>query len=65
MLLFLLYTAIDMRKTTKETLNLLWLIAMVIFTPAAGALLDFDVFEFRSVLLLLIWTEKQQQSRVM
>ncbi len=56
MLLFLLYTAIDMRKTTKETLDLLWLIAMVIFTPAAGALLDFDVFEFRSVLLLLIWT---------
>ncbi|MBO7491733.1 MAG: phosphoethanolamine transferase [Bacteroidales bacterium] len=45
-----------MKETTKDKLNLLWLIAMVIFTPAAGALLNYYVFEFRSVLLLLMWT---------
>ena len=39
----------------KNTLNLLWLIALVLFTPAVGMMLNYDVFKFRSMLLLLIW----------
>ena len=39
----------------KNTLNLLWLIALVLFTPIVGMMLNYDVFKFRSMLLLLIW----------
>ena len=39
----------------KNALNLLWLIALVLFTPAIGMILNYDVFKFRSVLLLPIW----------
>jgi len=39
----------------KNTLNLLWLIALVLFTPAVGMMLNYDVFKFRSMLLMLIW----------
>ncbi|MBR4913472.1 MAG: phosphoethanolamine transferase [Bacteroidales bacterium] len=39
----------------KNALNLLWLIVLVLFTPTIGMLLNYDVFKFRSVLLLLIW----------
>ena len=44
--------------TTKSqnTLNLLWLIALVLFTPIVGLMLNHDVFAFRSVLLILMWT---------
>lgn len=43
--------------TTKSqnTLNLLWLIALVLFTPIVGLMLNHDVFAFRSVLLILMW----------
>ena len=39
----------------KNALNLLWLIALVLFTPTIGMILNYDVFKVRSVLLLLIW----------
>ena len=39
----------------KNALNLLWLIALVLFTPTVGMFLNYDVFNFRSVLLLLMW----------
>ena len=39
----------------KNALNLLWLIALVLFTPTVGMILNYDVFKVRSVLLLLIW----------
>ena len=39
----------------KNALNLLWLIVLVLFTPTIGMLLNYDVFKFRSVLLLPIW----------
>ena len=39
----------------KNALNLLWLIALVLFIPAVGMMLNYDVFKFRSMLLLLIW----------
>ena len=45
-----------MKEPTKNTLNLLWLVAMVLFTPMSGAMLNSDVFEFRSVPVLLMWT---------
>lgn len=39
----------------KNALNLLWLIVLVLFTPTIGMLLNYDVFKFRSMFLLLIW----------
>ena len=42
-------------KKIKNTLNLLWLIALVLFTPAVGMILNYDVFKLRSVLLLPMW----------
>jgi len=39
----------------KNALNLLWLIALALFTPTVGMFLNYDVFNFRSVLLLLMW----------
>ena len=39
----------------KNAPNLLWLIALVLFTPTIGMILNYDVFKVRSVLLLLIW----------
>ena len=36
--------------------NILWLIVMVLFTPMAGAVLNYDVFSWRSVLIVLTWT---------
>ena len=42
-------------RKIKNVLNLLWLIALVLFTPTIGMILNYDVFKFRSVLLLLIW----------
>ena len=39
----------------KNALNLLWLIALVLFTPTIGMILNYDVFKVWSVLLLLIW----------
>ncbi len=43
-------------KKTKNNPNLIWLILLVIFTPMVGLALNRDVFTFRSVLLLLMWT---------
>ena len=45
-----------MTRKNKNTLNILWLIALVLFTPIVGLLLNYDVFTFRSVLLILMWT---------
>ena len=36
--------------------RILWLIAMVLFTPLAGAVLNYDVFTWRSVAIVLAWT---------
>lgn len=45
-----------MAKKTKNSLNILWLIALVLFTPAVGWVLNPDIFVFRSVLVILMWT---------
>ena len=37
-------------------LQVFWLIALVLFTPLTGLSLNYNIFTFRSVLLLLIWT---------
>ncbi len=37
-------------------LGILWLIALVLFTPAAGLTLNSNAFAARSILLLLMWT---------
>lgn len=39
----------------KSTHPVLWLIVMVLFTPVVGLFLNYDVFKFGSMLLLLIW----------
>lgn len=36
--------------------RILWLIGMVLFTPMAGAVLNYDVFTWRSVPIVLLWT---------
>ena len=45
-----------MTRETKNIHNLLWLIALVLFTPAVGMVLNYDVFTFRSAFVLLMWT---------
>ena len=45
-----------MAKRTDSILNLLWLIALVLFAPAVGMVLNYDVFTFRSAFVLLMWT---------
>ena len=45
-----------MTDKNKNTLDILWLIALVLFTPVVGLILNYDVFTFRSMLLILIWT---------
>ena len=39
-----------------NSINILWLIALILFTPTTGLLLNPDIFSARSVLLLLIWS---------
>lgn len=39
-----------------NSINILWLIALILFTPTIGLLLNPDIFSARSVLLLLIWS---------
>lgn len=39
-----------------SSVNILWLIALILFTPTIGLLLNPDIFSARSVLLLLIWS---------
>ena len=43
-------------RRQHSTLDILWLLALVLFTPVAGLLLNRDAFSGRSVLLMLIWT---------
>ena len=45
-----------MTDKKRKTLNILWLIALILFTPVVGLILNYDVFTFRSVLLILMWT---------
>ena len=39
-----------------NTKRILWLIAMVLFAPVAGMLLNYDVFSARSIVVILAWT---------
>ena len=45
-----------MKHKTNSFLNILWLIALVLFTPITGLILNSDVFSARSILLLLMWS---------
>ncbi len=45
-----------MKHKTNSFLNILWLIALVLFTPVTGLILNSDVFSARSILLLLMWS---------
>lgn len=44
-----------MTHKSNSLLNILWLIALVLFTPVTGLILNSDVFSARSILLLLMW----------
>lgn len=47
----------NMQQTPdKKKWNILWIIALVLFTPLAGWAIDSDVFSTRCILLLLVWT---------
>ena len=37
-------------------MRLFWLIALVLFTPIVGMVLNYDVFSWRNILIILIWT---------
>ena len=39
-----------------SSVNILWLIALVLFTPVVGLVFNADAFAARSILLLLVWT---------
>lgn len=45
-----------MSHKNNSFLNLLWLVALVLFTPVVGLILNSEVFTARSILLLLMWT---------
>ena len=45
-----------MTHKKSSSLNILWLIALVLFTPATGLILNSNVFSARSILLLLMWS---------
>ena len=45
-----------MTHKKSSSLNILWLIALVLFTPVTGLILNSDVFSARSILLLLMWS---------
>ena len=46
-----------MAYKNHNPLGILWLIALVIYTPAVGLALNSNAFAARSILLLLTWTE--------
>ncbi|MCR4931545.1 MAG: hypothetical protein K5918_03805, partial [Bacteroidales bacterium] len=45
-----------MTHKNNGSLNILWLIALVLFTPVTGLILNSNVFSARSILLLLMWS---------
>ena len=45
-----------MADKNHNPLGILWLIALVIYTPAVGLALNSNAFAARSILLLLTWT---------
>ncbi len=45
-----------MTHKKSSSLNILWLIALVLFTPVTGLILNSNVFSARSILLLLMWS---------
>lgn len=45
-----------MTNKSGNLLNLLWLVALVLFAPVTGLILNSEVFTARSILLLLVWT---------
>ena len=44
-----------MNDERQSTINILWLIALVLFTPVVGLLLNAEAFVVRSMLLLMVW----------
>ena len=44
------------KESTLSNANLVWLAALVLFTPIVGAVINYDFFSARSVLLLLLWS---------
>lgn len=44
------------KKQSNNAFGILWLVAMVLYTPFLGLFLNYEVFSSRSILLLLIWT---------
>lgn len=45
-----------MSHKNNSPLNILWLVALVLFAPVTGLILNSEVFTARSILLLLLWT---------
>lgn len=44
-----------MKRKRQNTLNILWLTALLLFVPVVGMILNYGVFKWRSILLLLVW----------
>ena len=46
----------NITKMGEKAINILWLIGLVLFTPITGMFVNYDVFSWRSIVILSTWT---------